>query len=145
MEVINSLMGWLFKQRIRQIEKFKSNPIEVQQDIFTNLVKTAKKTDFGVKFGFPSISSYSDFANQVPIHDYEQLSPYIEETMKGKQNVLWPSTINWFSKSSGTTGSRSKFIPVSQEALDDCHYKGGKDMISLRSEEHTSELQSRPH
>ena len=131
MEVINSLMGWLFKQRIRQIERFKTNPIEVQQEIFTNLIKTAKKTDFGVKFGFSSIASYKDFSNQVPIHDYEQLSPYIEQTMKGKQNVLWPSTINWFSKSSGTTGSRSKFIPVSQEALEDCHYKGGKDMISL--------------
>lgn len=131
MEVINTFMTWLFKSRINQIDKFKNNPIDVQQEIFFELIKTAKKTDFGRKYGFADILSYRQFADQVPVHDYEQIKPYIEETMKGRQNVLWPSTINWFSKSSGTTGSRSKFIPVSQEALEDCHYKGGKDMISL--------------
>lgn len=131
MEVINTFMTWLFKSRINQIEKFKTNPIGVQQEIFFELIKTAKKTDFGRKYGFSGISSYRQFADQVPVHDYEQIKPYIEETMRGRQNVLWPTTINWFSKSSGTTGSRSKFIPVSQEALEDCHYKGGKDMISL--------------
>lgn len=131
MEVINTFMTWLFKNRINQIDKFKKYPIEVQQELFFELVKAAKKTDFGKKYGFSDIRTYSDFANQVPVHDYEQMKPYIEETMRGKQNVIWPSTISWFSKSSGTTGGRSKFIPVSQEALEDCHYKGGKDMISL--------------
>ncbi len=131
MEVINALMTWLFKTRIGQIEKFKANPIDVQQDILFDLIKTAKKTEFGREYGFSSIQTYKDFVNEVPVQDYEQIKPYIEETMKGKQNVLWPSTIQWFSKSSGTTGNRSKFIPVSHEALEDCHYKGGKDMISL--------------
>lgn len=131
MEVINTFMTWLFKNRINQIDKFKNYPIDVQQELFVDLVKFGKKTDFGKKYGFADIHSYSDFANQVPVHDYEQMKPYIEETMRGKQNVIWPSTISWFSKSSGTTGGRSKFIPVSQEALEDCHYKGGKDMISL--------------
>ena len=124
-------MTWLFKNRISQIDKFKNHPIDVQQELFFELVRTAKKTDFGRKYGFSDIRSYSDFSRQVPVHDYEQMKPYIEETMRGKQNVIWPSTISWFSKSSGTTGGRSKFIPVSQEALEDCHYKGGKDMISL--------------
>jgi hypothetical protein len=131
MEVINTFMTWLFKNRINQIDKFKKYPIDVQQELFFELVKAARKTDFGKKHGFSDIRTYSDFANQVPVHDYEQMKPYIEETMRGKQNVIWPSTISWFSKSSGTTGGRSKFIPVSQEALEDCHYKGGKDMISL--------------
>lgn len=131
MEVINTFMTWLFKNRINQIDKFKNHPIDVQQELFVELVKSGKKTDFGKKYGFADIRGYNDFARQVPVHDYEQMKPYIEETMRGKQNVIWPSTISWFSKSSGTTGGRSKFIPVSQEALEDCHYKGGKDMISL--------------
>src|SRR5690606_35620217 len=104
---------------------------DVQQEILFDLIRTAKRTDFGKEYAFSDISTYSDFANQVPVHDYEQMKPYIEQTMRGKQNVIWPTTITWFSKSSGTTGDRSKYIPVSQEALEDCHYKGGKDMISL--------------
>lgn len=131
MEVINTFMTWLFKNRINQIDRFKESPIDVQQEVFFELIKAGKKTDFGKKYGYSDIHGYRQFADQVPVHDYEQMKPYIEETMRGKQNVIWPSTINWFSKSSGTTGSRSKFIPVSQEALEDCHFKGGKDMISL--------------
>ena len=131
MEVINSFMTWILKNRISQIDRFKANPLEVQQEILFKLVHTAKGTKFGKKFGFTHISTYADFSRQVPVHDYPQLMPYIEETMKGTQNVLWPSEIVWFSKSSGTTSARSKFIPVSQESLEDCHFKGGKDMLSL--------------
>jgi hypothetical protein len=131
MEVINTFMTWIFKNRIHQIEKFKNYPIEVQQEILFKLIHTAKNTQFGKKYRFDEISSYMDFCKQVPIHDYEQMMPYIEQTMKGIQNVIWPTDINWFSKSSGTTGARSKFIPVSQESLEDCHFKGGKDMLSL--------------
>lgn len=131
MEVINSLMTWIFKHRMGQIENFKKNPHEVQQDILFNLVDTAKKTQIGKKYGFNHITTYTEFARQIPIHDYDQLRPYIERTMKGEQNVLWPTEITWFAKSSGTTSSRSKFIPVTEESLEDCHYKGGKDMISL--------------
>lgn len=131
MEVINSFMTWILKNRIGQIDRFKSKPLEVQQEILFKLITTAKSTAFGKKFGFSHISTYSDFARQVPVHDYTQLTPYIEETMRGNQNILWPSEIVWFSKSSGTTSSRSKFIPVSQESLEDCHLKGGKDMLSL--------------
>jgi len=131
MEVVNTFMTWIFKNRMGQIENFKENPIEIQKEILTELIETAKKTDFGIKNRFSSIRSYSDFARQVPLHDYEEMKPYIEKTMKGTENVIWPTEINWFSKSSGTTSSRSKYIPVSQESLEDCHFKGGKDMLSL--------------
>ncbi|WP_215225356.1 GH3 auxin-responsive promoter family protein [Echinicola shivajiensis] len=131
MDVLNTFMTWIFKIRIGQIDNFKENPIEVQQDIFFDLIKTARKTQFGKKYGFSDIKSHWDFAHNVPVHNYEQMQPYIEQTMKGEQNVIWPTEITWFSKSSGTTGSRSKFIPVSQESLEDCHFKGGKDMLSL--------------
>src|SRR5690606_13419146 len=85
----------------------------------------------GKKYDFESIKTINDFREKVPLANYETLFPYIERLMKGEQKVLWPSDIKWFAKSSGTTAARSKFIPVSQEALDDCHYKGGKDMISI--------------
>ncbi|MCS4435726.1 GH3 auxin-responsive promoter family protein [Aquiflexum gelatinilyticum] len=131
MEVVNTFMTWIFKNRIGQIENFKTNPIEVQEKLLFELIEKAEDTEFGKKYLFSKIRTYRDFANQVPVHSYEQMTPYIEKTMKGKQNVLWPSEIIWFSKSSGTTSSRSKYIPVSEESLEDCHFKGGKDMLSL--------------
>ncbi|NHE55296.1 GH3 auxin-responsive promoter family protein [Cyclobacterium plantarum] len=131
MEVINTFMTWIFKNRIGQIEKFKNNPLEIQREILFKLIHTAKDTEFGKKHHFRQISSYKDFNQWIPVHDYEAIMPYIQQTMKGRQNVIWPTPINWFSKSSGTTGSRSKFIPVSPESLEDCHFKGGKDMLSL--------------
>lgn len=131
MEVVNTFMTWIFKNRMGQIENFKKNPIGIQQEILSELINTAKKTEFGVKYSFSKIRNYVDFAEQVPMHDYEEMKPYIEKTMGGTDNVIWPTEINWFSKSSGTTSSRSKYIPVSQESLEDCHFKGGKDMLSL--------------
>jgi hypothetical protein len=131
MEVVNSFMTWIFKSRIGQIQNFMKYPIESQNQIFDELITAAKRTEFGKKYKFGAIRSYQDFAEKVPIHDYEQMKPYIEKTMKGTQNVIWPTEIEWFSKSSGTTGSRSKYIPVSQESLEECHFKGGKDMLSL--------------
>ncbi|WP_375585152.1 GH3 auxin-responsive promoter family protein [Cyclobacterium xiamenense] len=131
MEVINTFMTWIFKNRIGQIEKFKNNPLEIQHEILFKLIYTARDTGFGKKHHFRQISSYNDFNRWVPIHDYEAMMPYIEQTMKGEQNVIWPTPIHWFSKSSGTTSSRSKFIPVSPESLEECHFKGGKDMLSL--------------
>lgn len=119
------------KKRIHQIELFMKYPNEVQDELFKRLISTARYTEFGQKYDFESITSYDQFRERVPIHTYEQLFPYIERLMKGEQSILWPSEIKWFSKSSGTTNARSKFIPVSQEALEDCHFKGGKDLLSI--------------
>ncbi|MDH5368141.1 MAG: GH3 auxin-responsive promoter family protein, partial [Cyclobacteriaceae bacterium] len=113
------------KKRIHQIELFMKYPHDVQQELFKRLISTAKSTEFGKNHGFKSISSYNDFKNQVPVHAYEDIFPYIERLMRGEQNILWPTEVKWFAKSSGTTNARSKFIPVSVESLDDCHFKGG--------------------
>ncbi len=131
MEVLNTFVAWLFKSRLGQIENFKQNPITIQDSIFRQLIEAGKKTEFGKEFHFSNIKTYEDFARQVPISDYEGLKPYIDKTMKGTQNVIWNTDIEWFSKSSGTTSSRSKYIPVTTESLEECHFKGGKDMISL--------------
>lgn len=131
MGLLNSILTWVMKKRIHQIELFMKYPHEVQDEIFRRLIQTAKGTEFGKKYDFGSIGTYGMFRERVPIHTYENLFPYIERQMRGEQNILWPSEIKWFSKSSGTTNARSKFIPVSQEALEDCHFKGGKDLISI--------------
>jgi hypothetical protein len=131
MEVLNTFVAWLFKSRLGQIENFKQNPITIQDSIFRQLIEAGKKTEFGKEFEFSNIKTYEDFARQVPVNDYEGLKTYIDKTMKGTQNVIWNTDIQWFSKSSGTTSSRSKYIPVTTESLEECHFKGGKDMISL--------------
>ncbi len=119
------------KKRIHQMELFTKYPNEVQDELLKRLLHTARPTEIGQQYNFDEIINYDDFRNRVPIHTYEDFFPYIERLMKGEQNILWPTPIKWFSKSSGTTNARSKFIPVSQEALDECHFKGGKDMLSL--------------
>ncbi len=131
MEVINSFLTWIFKSRLGQIENFKKNPIAVQEATFRELIEAGKSTEFGREYDFEGIKTYSDFAARVPVFDYESFKPYIEQTMQGRQEVIWNTEIEWFAKSSGTTGSRSKYIPVSEESLEECHYKGGKDMVSL--------------
>jgi hypothetical protein len=107
------------------------NPLDAQQYWLTHLVNTAEDTHWGKKHHYKSINNEREFKERVPISTYEQLFPYIERCMKGEQNVLWPSEITMFSKSSGTTNAKSKFIPVSEESLEECHYKGGKDMMCL--------------
>ncbi len=129
--IINSIAAWVLKQRIHQIELFLKYPNEVQEELLLNLIRTAENTTIGRSFDFHSITSYQTFSERVPISAYEDLQPMIEQTRRGEQNVFWPSSIKWFAKSSGTTSAKSKFIPVSSEALEDCHYKGSKDLLCM--------------
>jgi hypothetical protein len=131
MQIINSILTWVMKKRIHQMELFMKYPHDVQDEVLTKLLQTARPTEFGRKYGFDEIVNYDDFARQVPVHTYERIFPYIERTMKGEQNILWPTEIKWFSKSSGTTNARSKFIPISNESLEECHFKGGKDLYCI--------------
>lgn len=127
----NSIFSWIIKKRIHQIELFKMYPIEVQQDVLTLLVQSAKTTEWGRKYNFSNIKSYEHFRKEVPLTEYASLKPYIERMLKNEQNLLWGSDITWFAKSSGTTTGKSKFLPISKESLEDCHYKGGKDLLSM--------------
>ncbi len=131
MSLISEIIGFFIKRRLPRIEEFKEFPIEVQNDVFFSLIERAKYTDFGLKYKFSSIHSIKDFQEQVPIQSYEDLYPSIERVLKGENNVLWPTDIHWFSKSSGTTNARSKYIPVSEESLEECHYRGGKDLLTF--------------
>lgn len=136
MEIINSIMTWVMKKRIHEVELFMKYPHEVQREVLFKLIHQARNTEYGKKHHFAEIKTFEAFRDRVSINDYDSLYPFIERIMKGEQNLLWPSEIKWFAKSSGTTSKRSKFIPVSPEALDDCHFKGGKDMISIYVNNH---------
>lgn len=129
--IINSFASWVLKQRIHQIELFLKYPNEVQEELLMNLIQSAKYTTVGRQYEFDSILSYNTFCNRVPITSYEEIEPLIERTRKGEQNLFWNTPIKWFAKSSGTTNAKSKFIPVSNEALEDCHYKGSKDLLCM--------------
>ncbi len=131
MQILNSIVTWVMKKRIHQIELFMKYPHEVQEEVLKKLLNTARFTEFGQRYSFEDIVNSDDFKKRVPVHTYEQLYPYIDRLLRGEQNVLWPTEIKWFAKSSGTTNARSKFIPVSPESLEDCHFKGGKDLLSI--------------
>ena len=129
--LFNTVVSWFLKKRKHQMELFLKYPIDVQQELLIRLVDTARNTELGKQYDFKSIYDYKTFASRVPIHQYETIEPLIERTRKGEQNLFWPSNIQWFAKSSGTTNAKSKFIPVSNEALENCHLKAGKDMLAL--------------
>jgi hypothetical protein len=129
--VLNSIASWILKKRIHQIELFMKYPHEVQSEVLFNLLEVAEDTEIGRQYGFQEMKSYEDFKDRVPVQSYEDISQLIERSRKGEDNIFWPSPIKWFAKSSGTTNAKSKFIPVSNQSLEDCHYKSGKDLLSL--------------
>lgn len=131
MTLVNSIFTWIMKKRIHQIELFMKYPHDVQEEWFQNLVDTAQHTEWGKKYKYDSIHTQEQFRDRVPIQTYDTLKPYIQRMLNGEQNILWPSEIKWFAKSSGTTSDRSKFIPVTDESLEECHFKGGKDLLSI--------------
>ena len=129
--LINSIASWLLKKRMHQIELFIKYPNEVQNDILLNLINSAKDTFIGKKYNFNSIKNYQTFSERVPVFSYEEFSDKIDLARKGENNIFWSSKIKWFAKSSGTTNAKSKFIPVSDESLEDCHYAAGKDLLCM--------------
>ncbi|MDT0649738.1 GH3 auxin-responsive promoter family protein [Autumnicola edwardsiae] len=129
--LVNSVASWFLKKRIHQMELFIKYPHEVQHELLKNLISKAKNTEVGRKYDFASIKGYQDFADRVPVQKYEDYEPNIERSRRGENNIFWPTPIKWFAKSSGTTNAKSKFIPVSDDSLENCHYAAGKDMLCM--------------
>ncbi len=113
------------------MELFLKYPNEVQLELLHVLLETAKNTEFGKSYDFSTIHNYETFKERVPIRSYEDYEPMIERSRLGEHNIFWPTPIKWFAKSSGTTSAKSKFIPVSQESLEDCHFAAGKDLLCM--------------
>ena len=129
--LVHSIASWFLKKRIHQMELFMKYPSEVQEELRTKLIDKAKDTEIGRAYDFKSIKSYREFADRIPVTSYEENQEYIERSRKGEANILWPTPIKWFAQSSGTTNARSKYIPVSPESLEDCHYAASKDLLCM--------------
>ncbi len=129
--IVNSIASWFLKKRFHQIELFLKYPNEVQNELLLSLLDFAKHTEIGKTYDFASIKDYKTFAERIPIKDYNGWQEVIDRSRKGENNLFWPTPIKWFAKSSGTTQAKSKFIPVSSESLEDCHYAASKDLLCL--------------
>jgi len=133
MSIIPSIVKWLNVKRINQIELFSKYPIETQEETLYKLLARAASTEWGEKYKYSSITSVKEYQSRFPVQNYEDLIPYVERLRKGEKNLLWPGEIKWFAKSSGTTSTKSKFIPISYEALEKCHYRAAKDILVIYS------------
>jgi GH3 auxin-responsive promoter len=131
MKLLSSSISSLARMRLWRIEAWKNNPLDAQREVLQELVTSAQYTEFGRKYNFSNLFNVRDFKAAVPIHEYEDMKPYIQRIMNGEQNILWNTPIYWFAKSSGTTSDKSKFIPISDESLEDCHFKAAKDVLTL--------------
>jgi GH3 auxin-responsive promoter len=130
MKLLSPAISRLARLRMWRIQATMEHPVEAQREVLQDLVTSAQYTEFGRNHRFSKLFSLRAFKEAVPIQTYEDLKPYIERIMRGEQNVLWNTPIHWFAKSSGTTTDKSKFIPVSQESLEDCHFKAAKDVVT---------------
>jgi hypothetical protein len=101
-----------------------------QREVLQHLITSAQYTEFGRKYNFEKLFSIREYKKNVPIHEYDDIKPYILRMMEGEENILWNTPVNWFAKSSGTTSDKSKFIPVSDESLDETHFKASKDVLT---------------
>jgi hypothetical protein len=129
--LVNSVASWFLKKRFHQIDLFLKYPHEVQNELLMSLLSVSKDTEIGKTYDFRTIRTYREFAQRVPVSSYEDYQNLIERSRKGEKNIFWPKPIKWFAKSSGTTNAKSKFIPVSTDSLEDCHYAAGKDLLCM--------------
>ncbi|HSU49118.1 MAG TPA: GH3 auxin-responsive promoter family protein [Segetibacter sp.] len=131
MKLLSPAISRLARFRLWRIEHWIENPTAVQFEVLQDLITSAQYTEIGRKYGFEHLYTIRSFKDAVPIHEYDDLRPYIERCMKGEQRLLWNTPISWFAKSSGTTSEKSKFIPVSEESLEQSHFQGAKDVLTL--------------
>ena len=136
MALLNSIINWLNIKRMHQIDLFRKYPFDVQKETLFRLLQSAAGTEYGKKFSFTEIQSISDFQKKVPLKTYEDVRDDISRLRNGENNIFWPGEIKWFAKSSGTTSDKSKFIPVSMDSLEDCHFRGGKDTLLIFTNNH---------
>lgn len=131
MPLIPKIIKRLNAKRINQIENFMRHPVEKQQQVLSDLLDCASGTEWGSKYNYASLKSATGYQSAVPVQTYEKMIPWIERLRSGEKDLLWPGEIKWFAKSSGTTSSKSKFIPVSQESLEHCHYQAARDTLAI--------------
>jgi len=135
-KLVNKIFSNFWKMRMVRLNRIITQPEKVQRQLFQKLIYSAKSTEWGRKYNFGSIKTFDDFRNQVPLQTYESLFPYIDKMMHGHSDVLWPGKISRYSKSSGTTNDKSKYLPISSENFRKCHIRGTYDTMNLFYNEH---------
>ncbi|HEY9339973.1 MAG TPA: GH3 auxin-responsive promoter family protein, partial [Hanamia sp.] len=130
MKLLSPIISRLARMRLWGVQNWISFPALAQRNVLQHLITQAQYTEFGRKYSFSKLFTVKDFKKRVPIHEYDDIKPYISRMMKGEENILWNTPINWFAKSSGTTSDKSKFIPISDESLKDIHFKASKDVLT---------------
>lgn len=130
MKLLSSVISKLARMRLWRIENWSNHPVAAQRETLQALVTAAQYTEFGKKYGFTKLFSLKEFKKNVPIHEYDDIKPYILRMMDGEENILWNTPVKWFAKSSGTTSDKSKFIPISEESLHENHFQASKDVLS---------------
>ena len=127
---LTSIVSNVFKPRQKELEKYLYDAEHMQHKVLMHLINKGKNTEYGVKHLLNTTDSYEKFAKNVPVNSYEELKGDIDRMRHGEQDVLWPGTVKWYAKSSGTTNDKSKFIPVSRDGLHGIHYAGGFDAVA---------------
>lgn len=131
MDILTQTISHIFRPRLKTIARFSEEAETIQRDQLRSLITIARDTEWGERHGYRNIRNYRHFRARVPIQTYDDIKFHIERMIQGEQNILWPSAVCWYAKSSGTTNDKSKFIPVTPEILKGCHYQGGFDTVSL--------------
>ncbi len=131
MPILNSIVSWLNIKRISQINLMRQYPADVQYETFLRLINQAESTEWGRNYHYREIKGYEKYKERVPLQTYDDIKPWVDRMRNGEAELLWPGEIKWFAKSSGTTADKSKFIPVTEESLEECHFRGGKDVMAV--------------
>lgn len=131
MDILTNTLSLLFRPRQKEIARFAQDTDAIQHQQLQSLLAAAQSTEWGLKYDYKSIRRYADFRERVPLQIYDDIKPYVTRMINGERNILWPSVVKWYAKSSGTTNDKSKFLPVTTEILKGCHYKGGFDTVAL--------------
>jgi len=131
MPVIPDILNRISSGRLKEIDRFRMHPGEVQAEVFRMLLENGKSTQWGRQHDYASIISVGEYQSRVPVQKYEDILPYVERIRNREKNLLWPGEVRWFAKSSGTTSTKSKFIPVTKESLENCHYRGARDVLAI--------------
>lgn len=131
MPLLNSVINWINFKRNYQIQLYREHPGDIQRETLLNLLRRAKDTTWGKMHKFSEIRSLEQFRQNLPLQTYDDVKPWVDRLRDGENDLLWPGEVKWFAKSSGTTSDKSKFIPVTKEALEDCHLRGPKDVFAI--------------
>lgn len=136
MSLLTKIVAMSLSGRLHDIDRFKRRPADVQHEQFKMLMSKVKHTPFGVAHGMKGKCDYAKFVKNIPVRDYDKLRPFINRIRCGEGDILWPEKTKWYAKSSGTTSSRSKYIPITETSLQHCHYRGSSDVLALYLKNH---------